>query len=119
MEEYISARDSRAAEWESLTTAYHNITKKMNDEWKKFEKGHKELQAKKEELAKKNGGSDVDDSDRKSSTRHARNFDPDERHPAGSNLQRSLGEATSARSQGPHLFGCKSQMFSVHCRLFE
>ena len=103
MEEYISARDSRAAEWESLTTAYHNITKKMNDEWKKFEKGHKELQAKKEELAKKNCGSDVDDSDRKKSTRHARNFDPDEMAPGWKQSsaiagRSNFGEITRAAS---------------------
>lgn len=63
MNEYLSARTLRQTAWQKVLGSYEEVTKKIEDEWKKIEQGHKDLYAKKVQMAEGKGGSNSLDSD--------------------------------------------------------
>lgn len=63
MEQFLSLRKEREAKFQEKLDAYHKAAKALDEEWKKVEEGHANLQARKEALAKENGGCIVSDLD--------------------------------------------------------
>ena len=59
MDSYNVAKNNRVAKWQSLVGSYEKIAKTLEDRWLEVENGYQDLEAEKDALAEKNGGTNA------------------------------------------------------------